>query len=188
MIVTEENAREIEFRPLAQSDLLNIQRWLDDSEVATWWREDDLSLEAIIGTYKPIIDGTEPVRGFVIEIGGEDVGFIQAYRLGDHPTYLRQIDLDPDAVATDLFIGEGSHRGHGWGGRVLEAFLERIVFGEMSAKLAMIAPEPANLRAIRVYERAGFRWVKTVPVQDDEHPEKIEDEYVMVRPAPGQAV
>ena len=171
----------IAFRPLDGADLPDMQRWLADPDVAIWWREYDLSLDALVGKYQPMIDGAEPVRGFVIVIDGQPVGFIQAYRIGDHPDYQRQLAVDPEAVATDLFIGDAAWRDRGWGTAVLRAFLNRVVFGEMGTGLAVIAPEPANARAIRVYERVGFRWGKTVPVVDEDDPAKTNEEYVMLR-------
>jgi len=173
--------RRIAFRPLDGADLPDMQRWLADPDVAIWWREYDLSLDALVGKYQPMIDGAEPVRGFVIVIDGQPVGFIQAYRIGDHPDYQRQLAVDPEAVATDLFIGDAAWRDRGWGTAVLRAFLNRVVFGEMGTGLAVIAPEPANARAIRVYERVGFRWGKTVPVVDEDDPAKTNEEYVMLR-------
>ncbi len=170
------------FRPLASHDLPLIQAWLADPEVAAWWREADLSLEAIIGKYQPIIDGFEPTRAFIIVIEGRDAGFIQAYRIDDHPDYARQIDLPTGSVATDLYIGESSLRGKGWGAPMLRAFLAEIVFGEFGATLAVIAPEPANHRAIHVYEQTGFRWLKTVSIVDEDNPLDSGDEYVMVMP------
>ena len=160
-----------------------MKAWLADPEVAAWWREADLSLEAIIGKYQPLIDGAEPTQAFVIVIEDRDAGFIQAYRIEDHPDYARQIDLPAGSVATDLFIGEPSLRGKGLGVPVLHAFLTNIVFGEFHASLAVIAPEPANHRAIRVYERTGFRWLKTVSIVDEDNPLDSGDEYVMVMPA-----
>ncbi len=65
---------------------------------------------------------------------------------------------------------------------MLRAFHQRIVFGEMEAKLAVIAPSPGNARAIHVYEGAGFRWLKTVAIVADE-PENTGGEYVMTMTA-----
>lgn len=173
----------VAFRPLVSHDLPQMRSWLADPEVAAWWREADLSLEALIGKYQPLIDGTEPTRAFIILIEGRDAGYIQSYRIEDHPDYARQIDLPIGSVATDLFIGEASLRGKGWGVCVLHAFLAEIVFGEYDAALAVIAPEPTNLRAIRAYERTGFRWLKTVAIVDEDNPLDSGDEYVMVMPA-----
>ncbi len=94
-------------------------------------------------------------------------------------TYARQIQVDPGAVGIDLLIGEPWARNRGLGAPVLRAFLDRVVFGEMGAEVAIIAPEPANARAIRAYEKAGFTWVKTVHIVDAESPVNTGDEYVM---------
>lgn len=177
-------AARITFRPLTWDDLPAMGRWLSEPGVDAWWREADLGREAISRKYRPLIEGEEPTRGFVIIIDNMPVGYIQAYRLGDHPDYARQIPVDPAAVATDLFIGEPGWRRRGWGTAVLRTFLERIVFGEMAATVAMIAPEPANARAIRTYERAGFRWVATVPVVSEKEPLDTGDEYVMLLSRP----
>jgi aminoglycoside 6'-N-acetyltransferase len=173
----------VAFRPLTSHDLPLIRSWLADPEVAAWWRESDLSLEAIIGKYQPLIDGTERVLAYIFLIQGISAGFIQAYRIEDHPTYARQIELPPGSVATDLFLGESSLRGKGWGGVILREFLAEIVFGELGAAVAVIAPEPTNARAIHVYEQAGFRWLKTVSIVDGDNPLDSGDEYVMVMPA-----
>ena len=176
-----ENTEErIRFRPLHRADLPAMQRWLADPDVAAWWSERDLGLDALTAKYQPRIDGAEPVRGFAIVIDGESIGFIQAYRIGDYPDYQQQLDIDPDAVVTDLFIGEEAWRNRGWGTAVLRAFLDRVVFGEMGAEIAVIAPEPTNTRAIRVYERVGFQWVKTVSVKDDDDSTRATKEYVML--------
>jgi aminoglycoside 6'-N-acetyltransferase len=177
--VSSDRENRIAFRPLVESDLPTMLRWLSDPGVAEWWRESDLSLESLIGKYQPIIDGNEPTRCFVIVIDGRDTGMIQCYFVADHPDYARQIGLPLGSVGTDLFFGDPGIRGKGWAVPMLAAFHRRIVFGEMGAKLAIIAPEPANLRAIHVYGRVGFRWLKTVPIKDDD-PLQSGKEYVMV--------
>jgi RimJ/RimL family protein N-acetyltransferase len=173
------HAERVQFRPFLTADLPNVVRWLEDPDVSRWYDEGEATLDNITARFSPVIDGTEPTRAFTILIDDQPVGYIQTYLIGDHPDYQRQIDIDPRAVGTDLFIGAEEYRNRGWGAVVLRAFLDRIVFGEMAADLAIIAPEPANARAIRSYERVGFRWVKTVPVVDEEHPENTGDEYVM---------
>lgn len=174
----------IAFRPLASADFPTITRWLGDPEVATWWPEENLSLESVTGKYQPMVSGTDPVRGFIIVLNGHDAGFIQAYRIDDHPDYARQMDLPSGAVATDLFLGEADARGKGWATPLLRQFVEQIVFGEYAADLAVIAPAPTNLRAIHVYEQVGFRWLKTVPIVDEDNPLDSGDEYVMTLPRP----
>ena len=156
--------------------------WLSDPDVSPWYSEGALTIENLTAKYRGPVEGTEPTRAFIVTIDGTDAGYIQAYVIDDHPEYARQLELPGGAVGTDLFLGEPAVRGQGWGVPVLRAFHRRIVFGEMGATLAVIAPSPANARAIRVYEGAGFRWLKTVAIVD-EAPENTGDEYVMTMTA-----
>jgi aminoglycoside 6'-N-acetyltransferase len=174
----------IAFRPLNFTDLPNITRWLNDPDVAPWYGEGDPTLEQLTTKYTPLIDGTEPTRGFIIVIDDRDAGYIQGYRIADHPEYARQIEVEPGAVGIDLFIGEAEYRNRGYGSAVLQAFLGNIVFGTMTAPVAIIAPEPGNLRAIRSYAKAGFRWIKTVYIHDPDEPDNTGDEYVMIQRNP----
>jgi RimJ/RimL family protein N-acetyltransferase len=145
-------------------DLPNLLRWLGDPDVRPWYDEGELSAANIGERFAP----EATTRKFIIEIDGEPAGYIQVYRLADEEEYRRQVEVSPEAVSMDLFIGEASLRGQGWGTEALRACLRRIVFGEMAATLAMIAPDPENARALRSYEKVGFRPVKTVYVEDDD--------------------
>lgn len=169
----------IGFRPLTDADLPAMLRWLSDPDVHRWYGKGELPLENLERKYGPRIDGTDPVDPFIIRIEGRDAGYIQAYVIDDEPEYARQLAVEPGAVGIDLFIGDPAIRGCGWGVPVLRAFVERIVFVTMQAPIAIIAPEPANERAIHVYAKAGFRWRKTVPIIDVELPHDTGDEYVM---------
>lgn len=169
----------VTFRQVVDDDVPTLKRWLEDPDVAPWYQEDSTELDALRNSYGTIIRGEEPTRAFVIQIDGREAGYIQCYMIDDHPDYARQIQVDPGSVGIDLFIGEPDARNRGLGARVLRAFLDRIVFGEMAAEVAVIAPSPANARAIRAYERAGFTWQKTAYIHDPESPANTGDEYVM---------
>lgn len=176
----------VAFRPLDRGDLPLLLRWLADPDVAAWYDEGELTPENIAAKYAPLIEGAEPTRGFIILIDDAPAGYIQAYALGDYPDYQQQLDVDPAAVGIDLFLGAPERRNRGWGAVVLRAFLDRVVFGEMGAELAAICPDPANARAVRSYERVGFRAVKTVHVVDDE-PGNTGDELVLLLQRPDHA-
>lgn len=169
---------DVTFRSLRADDIPALARWLADPDVAPWYDEGTTDPDGLAAHYEPMLRGEEPTHGFTIVLAGEAVGYIQAYVIDDHPDYARQIAVEPGAVGIDLFIGEPSARNRGHGATVLRAFLRDIVFGAMAASVAIIAPSPANTRAIRSYERAGFTWVKTVYIED-EAPGNTGDEYVM---------
>ena len=182
-----EREARIRFRPLSLEDMPRMLVWLSDPDVSPWYSEGALTIENLTARHRGPVEGTEPTRPFIIVIDGTDAGYIQAYVIDDHPDYARQILLTTGAVGTDLFLGDPAFRGRGWGVPVLRAFLRRIVFGEMGATLAVIAPFPGNARAIHVYEGAGFRWLKTVAIVD-EAPGNTGDEYVMTMTAAELAI
>jgi aminoglycoside 6'-N-acetyltransferase len=169
----------VTFRPLTEPDLPAMKRWLEDPDVAAWYREDSTGLEALREQYRDMFAGEDPTRGFVLQIDGLDAGYIQCYVIDDEPDYARQVRVDAGAVGIDLFIGEPAARNRGYGSVVLRAFVSQVVFGQMGAEVAIIAPSPENRRAIRAYEKVGFTGLKTVFVVDEESPVNTGHEYVM---------
>ena len=57
---------------------------------------------------------------------------------------------------------------------MLSEFLNQVVFVDPKIKLCVIGPEPSNTRAIHVYEKVGFKYIKTVRLDGD-----TEDTYLM---------
>jgi RimJ/RimL family protein N-acetyltransferase len=170
---------QITFRRLVEEDLDQLKRWLDDPDVSPWYEMDSTKFDALQREFGDAIRGDGPDYSFVIQIDERDVGYIQCYVIDHHVDYARQMEVDPGAVGIDLFIGDPTVRNRGYGATVLRKFLQQIVFGVLEASVAIIAPEPGNLRGIRAYEKADFVWLKTVPIVDADSPANTGDEYVM---------
>ncbi len=67
-----------------------------------------------------------------------------------------------DAAGTygiDMFIGEPEHWSRGIGSHALSALI-RYIFKKLRATKIVIDPRVDNGRAVRAYEKAGFRKVK----------------------------
>lgn len=169
----------ITFRRLTRDDFPQMLAWLSDPDVSPWYTAEELSAEGMEREFGEAIDGIDPVDSYIVIIDDVPAGYIQSYRLGDHPDYLAQLDLDPDDVSTDLFLGDPLYRNHGWGAPLLSAFLREKIFGELGAQRASIMPNPKNARAIRVYEKVGFQPVRALPIRDN-FTGKIEDELIML--------
>lgn len=137
--------------------------------------------------YAPVIAGDDPSRAFVILIEGIAAGYVQAVPIDAFPAYAAQLRLEAGAVGVDLYIGEAAFRGRGLGALTLRRFTEGVVFGALQAPLAVIGPDPANRRAVRCYEKAGFAWIKTVEVIDEDSPHNSGTEYLMICRRPDDA-
>jgi RimJ/RimL family protein N-acetyltransferase len=170
----------ITFRPLAEVDLPLVHAWLNNPEVARWYGLDLANhtrptLEQVIEHYMPRILRQRPTLCFLIISGERPAGFIQAYRVGDYQAYARAVDYNDDAWAIDIFIGEDEFRGRGCGSAAVSRFVETVLFSRPGVDTAVMSPNPDNRRAIRAYEKAGFRHLKTVWM-----PPENAYEYVMV--------
>lgn len=145
------------FRAMTAADLPTIKRWLALPHVREWWGDPDKQYQLVAG------DLDEPAMDqFIVSVGGSDFGYIQCYDLtawnsgfGAHPKGTRGIDQ---------FIGEPGMVDRGHGSAFIRAFIERVAAGGVPR--VVTDPDPANARAIRAYEKAGFEKVRLVDTPD----------------------
>lgn len=138
----------IAFAPVTRDHFPLLRRWIATPHVAAWWGEVEAEMRLIDEHL-----ASDAVRMFVFSVAGRAAGFIQTYRAADWPGHGFD-DEAPGTVGIDLFIGEAELLGRGIGVAVIEAFCARL-FAE-GAPAIVIDPDPANARAVRAYEKAGF--------------------------------
>lgn len=139
---------QITFEPVTADHFPLLRRWIAAPHVAAWWGEVEEEMALIAGHL-----ASDEVRMFVFALTGEKAGFIQAYRAADWPGHGFDQEA-PGTMGIDLFIGEAALLGRGIGVAVIEAFCAHL-FDE-GAPAIVIDPDPANARAVRAYEKAGF--------------------------------
>ena len=132
----------------------HVRRWYDD--VATARYPDDT-----VGEYRAAMRGEDPTDLYVISLDESPIGVLQSYRIDDHPEYAAQVALGRPAIGIDLFIGEHDLVGRGYGPALIRAFLRDVAFPHYAVDLCVIGPTASNVAAIRAYEKAGFRFLKT---------------------------
>jgi len=141
----------IEFRPITEADVPQLQEWLRRDHVAEWWRNEDASryLE-------------QAHEHFLIVLDGIAIGMIQSYRVAGYPEWQEVVGHEAGLAGVDLFIGDERAVGRGIGPRVLTQFAREVVFAD-SATVAVVATvEEPNRRSWRAFEKAGFRHVRDV--------------------------
>ena len=132
----------------------HVRRWYDDVPTRTY--PDDT-----ISEYRTAIRGEDPTDLCVITMDGRPIGALQSYRIDDHPEYAAQVALGRPAFGIDLFIGQPELIGRGHGLALIRAFLRDVAFPRYGVDLCVIGPTASNVAAIRSYEKAGFRFLKT---------------------------
>ncbi len=146
--------REVEprydFRAVTEADLPLLAAWLAEPHVAQWWDEGpEASLAEIREAMEDI--STEPL---IVELDGRPIAYLQSYDPhleDDHPYQ----DQPHGTLGLDLSIGPPDLVGIGHGSAMLAQFVE-LLFEEGTPRV-IIDPDPTNTRAIRAYEKAGFR-------------------------------
>jgi RimJ/RimL family protein N-acetyltransferase len=129
-------------------------QWATQSEATPFWYGDLVSEP--IPTYEQFMkdfkgyyfDGSEPEKGrsFTILVGKRAIGEIN----------YNEIDRKHNSVDLDIIIADDRDKNRGHGSDALKA-LTRYLFQKMNVEVCRVETVSRNPRAIRAYEKAGFR-------------------------------
>jgi dihydrofolate reductase/RimJ/RimL family protein N-acetyltransferase len=151
------------FRPLAREDLPLLHAWCVAPHARRWF-ERNATLAAVEAEYVPSIEGRKPIAAYVVLYAGRPIGMMEWMRFGDFPEMMPFYGVeDPEIVNCDVLIGEADMAHRGLAAPLIRRFLREIVFLDPRFSCCIIDPEVENKSAIRAYEKAGFRWVRTMP-------------------------
>jgi aminoglycoside 6'-N-acetyltransferase Ib len=157
----------ITFRPLRETDLLLLHDWIHRPHVAEWWDGGDAgeSLEDTKSKYLPRLHEGSSVKAYIALFLDEPIGFIQSYvALGCGDGWWED-ETDPGVRGIDQFLCDGGKLGQGLGSRMVAAFVRKL-FEDPRVTKVQADPDPTNARAIRCYEKAGFRRAAKVATPD----------------------
>jgi aminoglycoside 6'-N-acetyltransferase len=147
-----------EFRPMTADDLPLLKRWLAAPHVVQWWGNTYEQFELVRDDLE-----VEAMEQYVVTTNDRPFGYLQCYDpmvwpdngLGTHPAGTRGIDQ---------FIGEPAMLERGHGSAFIRIFIERLL--KAGSPRVITDPDPNNHRAIRAYEKAGFRQEHLVDTPD----------------------
>ncbi|KQS76064.1 aminoglycoside adenylyltransferase [Rhizobium sp. Leaf384] len=139
------------FRRLHRADFPRLAQWFAEPHVRAWWGAAEVELEAIARAME-----TGEIQPMIVEWEGRPIAYLQAYdphRERDHPYR----DQPVATVGIDMAIGAPEDVGRGHGGGIALQFAARLF--ATGALRIIVDPHPENSRAIRAYEKSGFRFI-----------------------------
>ncbi len=147
----------ISFRPVNSDDYPLLGNWLNTPHMRDWWGDPETEL----GYIRDMLEGRDTTRPFLFLLDDLPVGYIQYWYIADHLSepFLSKApwvtQVAADSIGVDMAIGDAALLSKGLGSAVLKAFTFRL--RSEGYDNILIDPDAANARAIRAYEKAGFR-------------------------------
>ena len=147
-----------QFRPMSAPDLPLVRNWLARPHVTEWWGDPEEQFGLVRA------DLNEPAMSqFVVTADMRPFAYLQSYDshvwpeggLGRQP---------PGTRGVDQFIGEAEMVDRGHGSAFIRAFIGELL--AQGTPRVVTDPDPANIRAVRAYEKAGFLKDRLVDTPD----------------------
>ncbi|WP_019501579.1 GNAT family N-acetyltransferase [Pseudanabaena sp. PCC 6802] len=150
----------VTLRPATPDDLDLLRHWDEQPQVIASDPNDDWDWEVELHRNP---DWREQL---IAELGDRPIGFIQIIDPAREDSHYWG-DVAENLRAIDIWIGEESDLGKGYGTKMMQLALKRC-FADPAVTAVLIDPLASNTRAIRFYERLGFQFVERRQFGDDD--------------------
>ncbi len=143
---------EITLRPATIQDLDVLRHWDQQQHNIDSDPNDDWNWE------EELVRHHEWRELLIAELNGRPLGFIQIIDPREEETHYWG-DIEPNLRAIDIWIGEATDLGKGFGTVMMRQALQRC-FSNPEVVAVLVDPLANNVRAHRFYERIGFRFIE----------------------------
>lgn len=156
----------INFRPLDFSDIPLIHQWFNLPHVQQYYSLRDWTEHEVLNKLCPYILGTKSVSGFIILFDEIPIGYLQFYKVKDYPWPNQNLaqEIVDSSAGMDLFLGNIDMTGKGFGGKIIQAFINHKIWPEF--QYCIVDPDVNNESALRCYEKLNFKEHTTVETED----------------------
>ena len=155
----------ITFRPLRdeESEYIKLQKWCSKKYVYEWFEQRILSLDEIRNKYKNKLKNNKQEL-LIIQENNTDIGLVQIYKYEDSLS-IKELNKYKNIYEYDLFIGIESYLNKGLGKEIINLVNKRI-YSKYKADSIILRPFKRNIRAIKCYEKSGFKLVNEYQGKD----------------------
>lgn len=166
-------------RELGESDVGLMANWLSDPRVLEYYEGRDRPHDAAMVREHFLARQGDPIVGCIVEYDQSPTGYIQFYPLTNEEKaeygYPRTLRI----YGIDLFIGVPELWGRGIGTHLVTATADYLFDSKGTDRVA-VDPQTWNTRAIRCYEKSGFKKVKLL-TEHELHEGEMRDCWLMER-------
>ena len=156
-------SEDIRIRSMTDSDYPIMLKWLTDNRVLEFYGGRDTRYDsATLKSHYSEVWDTVYYR-VIIEYKSNAIGYGQIYKLYDELYEEYHYPQNEETVfATDQFIGEPEYWSKGIGTKYMQTVIN-LLKTEQNADAVIVDPHKNNPRAIRAYEKAGFKIIGELP-------------------------
>ena len=168
----------ISLRLLTEQDKDLLLKWLTDERILNFWEGKSSVFDLDRVTEKYYSEEDVEIIRTIIEYDGKSIGYVQMYKLNDELLNEYEYPVTDKVVyGIDQFIGEPEYWNKGIGTKFMKLVLQYLT-KEKNADIIILDPHADNPRAIRCYEKVGFKKIKFLP-KHELHDGEMVDCYLM---------
>lgn len=156
---------QITLRLMQAADLPMLHEWLNREHIVQWWGGERPTPEEVTAWYGPRVLAEESVTPYIALLDGLPFAYVQCYVAMGSGDGWWEAETDPGVRGIDQSIADAALLGQGLGTRLVRATLA-LLFADPAVTKVQTDPAPDNARAIRCYEKAGFRRIATIQTPD----------------------
>ena len=160
---------DIEIRHMRDDDedYLLMSLWLSDERVLEFYegRDNPHDLAKVRQKYGPGARGQGNLVPCMLVYRGTPAGYLQYYRVEESEAGEFGMESTSGVYGVDLFIGLPDLWDRGIGTAALSAVVGYLL-NDMGAQRIVIDPRISNVRAIRCYEKCGFKTISVLPARE----------------------
>ncbi len=151
----------VSIREMKHTDYEIMAQWLSTEEVLEFYGDvnSPFTLQQVKDKYKPRVNRKVSVTPYIVELAGSPIGFMQYYILDEKIQEKFGYPTNLTVFGIDQFIGYPKLFNKGIETKIIRLFIEHI-YQHKHVDFIILDPAISNTRAIRTYEKCGFRKVK----------------------------
>lgn len=152
-------ATHIQLRQATINDLATLQHWDKQAHVIESDPNDDWNWE------QELLRTPAWRQQLIAELDGRPIGFVQIIDPAQEETHYWG-NVAPNLRAIDIWIGEEQDLNKGYGTQMMQQAID-LCFETPEVTAILIDPLVSNMKALRFYERLGFRFIEQKKLGDD---------------------